>query len=516
MEKKIKCPKCGEEIQMDESLYTDIANQVRNQEFAQELQAREQELNKRLDAENEAWKTRAQAEMDKTISQKEQELLAKDAAIAGLEERVRGAEVEKNAAVDAAVAEGNQQIAVLQQKVDGFEQVKQSAINEALADSNKQIAVLQQKVDSFEQVKQAAVNAAVAQKNAELADMKKRANDAVISEREKQAKFISDRDLQIQKLRSDAELKAQSVELEKEKIRQAYESKLKDSQAEIDRLKDFKLRQSTKMVGESLEKHCAALYAQTLRSVLPNATFEKDNDASSGSKGDFIFREKQDGVEFASIMFEMKDQVDETKTKHKNEDFLAKLDQDRRNKGCEYAVLVSLLELDNEMYEPGIVDMSHLYPKMYVIRPQFLIPMITLIRQASLQSVEYKRELINVRNQEADLTRFEEKLNSVKDAFYRNFTLANNRFEDAIAQVDKVIAAMQKLRDFLTGAQKHLKAADGNLDDLTVRKLTYRNETVKAMIAEAEELPEEPAMPEIASLPQVTALSPTADDDLPF
>lgn len=263
-------------------------------------------------------------------------------------------------------------------------------------------------------------------------------------------------------------------------VRSQMEEQLKAAKEQVAYYKDLKLRLSTKMVGETLEQHCATEFAR-IRPLFPNAYFEKDNEVVEGTKGDFVFRDKSDdGVEYISIMFEMKNENDETATKHKNEDFLAKLDSDRKKKNCEYAVLVSLLEPESELYNGGIVDMSHRFEKMYVIRPQFFVPLITLLCQTSRKSLDAKRELALIRQQQIDVTNFEEKLSAFKDGFTRNVRLANERFQDAIDEIDKTIAHLTKVRENLVKSGDNLNAADKKLQDVTVKRLTYGNPTMKA------------------------------------
>ena len=254
---------------------------------------------------------------------------------------------------------------------------------------------------------------------------------------------------------------------------------------EIERIRDMKAKLSVKMLGESLEQHCLNQFNALRMTAFPQAYFEKDNDARSGSKGDFIFREARDGVEFISIMFEMKNEMDETATKHKNEDFFKELDKDRREKKCEYAVLVSLLEIDNELYNNGIVDVSYKYEKMYVIRPQFFIPLITLLRNAALSSMEARRELALVRQQNIDVTNFEDQLADFKDKFGRNYRLASERFAKAIDEIDKSIDHLQKIKEHLLGSERNLRLANDKAEDLTVKKLTRKNPTMKALLDEA-------------------------------
>ena len=319
-----------------------------------------------------------------------------------------------------------------------------------------------------------------------------------------QAKHQTELQLQLQSLQSQLQQAEQQKELAVAQVRQkATESymkkeqelaeaktqwaeQLKAAQEQIAYYKDLKLRQSTKMIGETLEIHCSTLFNQLIRPLMPNAYFEKDNEVVEGTKGDFVFRDKsEDGVEYISIMFEMKNENDETATKHKNEDFLAKLDSDRKKKNCEYAVLVSMLEPDSELYNGGIVDMSHRFEKMYVIRPQFFIPLITLLCQTSKKSLDAKRELALVKAQQVDVTNFEEKLMTFKDGFTRNVRLANERFSDAIDEIDKTIAHLTKVRENLVKSGDNLNAADKKLQDVTIKRLTYGNPTMKAKFDEA-------------------------------
>ncbi len=288
-------------------------------------------------------------------------------------------------------------------------------------------------------------------------------------------------ELEVQKAVSEADKKISELEIKNKETKESYENKLKDKDEQIAYYKDFKARQSTKMIGESLEKHCSTEFNR-LRPLFPNAYFEKDNDAKTGSKGDFIFRDYDDDHnEIVSIMFEMKNEADETSTKHKNEDFLKELDKDRKEKDCEYAVLVSLLEMDNEYYNDGIVDVSHLYPKMYVIRPQFFIPLITLIRNLANKSLEYRKELELVRNQNIDITHFEENINAFKEGFSKNFNSAKKNFDSAIEEIDKAIKRLEAVKAALTTSENQLRLANSKAEDLTITKLTRNNPTMKEM-----------------------------------
>ena len=310
-------------------------------------------------------------------------------------------------------------------------------------------------------------------------------DNAVLKTRDQMKEVIGVKEKEIAELRNAGTLAQSRSELEKKALKEEYEAKLKIAQEQVDYYKDMKIRMSTKMVGESLEAHCANIFNGTMRPMFPNAYFEKDNDASGGSKGDFIFRDYEDGTEYVSIMFEMKNELDDTAHKHRNEDFFRKLDADRTAKGCEYAVLVSLLEPDNELYNNGIVDVSYRYPKMYVIRPQFFMPLITLLVNASKKSVQYQRELALARSQSVDVTNFEARLMEFKEKFGRNYELASRKFKDAIEEIDKSIKALQKTKEALLSSENNLRLANEKADGLTIKKLTYKNPTMKAKFEEA-------------------------------
>ncbi len=286
---------------------------------------------------------------------------------------------------------------------------------------------------------------------------------------------------EITELKSRLSNKETENQLKEKSLREQYEDKLKLKDEQIEYYKDFKAKQSTKMVGESLEQHCFNQFNSLRMTAFPEAYFEKDNDARTGSKGDFIFRESKDGVEFISIMFEMKNEMAETAAKHKNEDFFKELDKDRREKKCEYAVLVSLLEIDNELYNNGIVDVSYRYEKMYVIRPQFFIPIITLLRNAALNSLKYRQELEMARHQQVDILHFEENMNAFKEGFARNYRIASERFKKAVEEIDKTISHLQKTKEALLSSENNLRLANNKADDLSIKKLTKNAPAVKEM-----------------------------------
>ena len=334
----------------------------------------------------------------------------------------------------------------------------------------------------------AAKDTEIAKLKAGLAEGEAKIRVAVLEEQNKSKDELQKKEQKIAQLQNEMTSKESEAQARVITLKEMYDMQLKEKQTLIDYYKDLKTRLSTKMVGETLEQHCSTQFNTTIRTLLPNAYFEKDNDASEGSKGDFIFRDKDDDFEYISIMFEMKNESDTTANRHKNEDFLKKLDDDRRKKGCEYAVLVSLLEPDNETYNTGIVDMSHRYEKMYVIRPQFCIPIITLLVQAAKKSLDYKRQLVIAQSKEVDVTNFEAKLNEFRDLFGKNVKNAHDRFQDAIAAIDKSIADLQKVKDNLLKSDDHLRLANGKVDDLTIRKLTYKNPTMKAKFDEARDV----------------------------
>lgn len=322
----------------------------------------------------------------------------------------------------------------------------------------------------------------IAELKAELKKADTEKELAVTKATQEKERELSAKDNEITKLQGEIGLQKKQGELEKNNLIEIHKGELKLRDDEIERLKDFKAKLSTKMVGESLEQHCMNQFNQIRMTAFPNAEFGKDNDASSGSKGDFIFRESSDGVEFISIMFEMKNESDTTATKHKNEDFFKELDKDRREKNCEYAVLVSLLEADNELYNNGIVDVSYAYEKMFVIRPQFFIPIISLLRNAALNSLDYRKKLADIQNQQLDIYHFEENLNLFKDSFTDSYRKAGERYKDAIDGIDKAISALNKIKENLTKSEGHLRAANNKLEDVSIKKLTKNAPSVRTML----------------------------------
>ena len=335
--------------------------------------------------------------------------------------------------------------------------------DEALAQSAREAERLRERLESSETEKKLAVAEAV----------------------QRQAQALSEGEKRILTLENELAARETESRLKEKSLQEQYEEKLKSKDEQIEYYKDFKARQSTKMIGESLEQHCLTQFNTLRMTAFPTAYFEKDNDARTGSKGDFIFRESDEsGTEFISIMFEMKNEADATATKHKNEDFFKELDKDRREKHCEYAVLVSLLEIDNELYNNGIVDVSYRYEKMYVVRPQFFIPIITLLRNAALHSLQYRRELEIVKNQQLDILHFEENMNAFKEGFGRNYRIASEKFRTAVDEIDKTITHLQKIKDALLSSENNLRLANSKAEDLSIKRLTKNAPSVKALFDE--------------------------------
>ena len=361
---------------------------------------------------------------------------------------------------DRALRQRERDIAEAKEKELELAQMRQKeAFDRALAEAERRVEQLKAQLAGGETEKQLAVSEAVRQKEKELSE---------------QASEVAALKNRLANQETESQLKQQSLQRE-------YESRLRQKDEMIEYYKDFKARQSTKMIGESLEQHCLSQFNALRMTAFPDAYFEKDNDARSGSKGDFIFRESRGGVEFISIMFEMKNEADETATKHKNEDFFRELDKDRREKKCEYAVLVSLLEADSELYNNGIVDVSYKYEKMYVIRPQFFIPIITLLRNAALGSLKYRQELEAARNQQIDVLNFEKNMNEFKDKFAYNYQLASKKFKTAIEEIDKTIDHLQKTKEALLSSENNLRLANNKAEDLSIKRLTKNAPSVREM-----------------------------------
>lgn len=430
---EIKCPKCGSMFKIDEQNYNSILKQIRDQEFYSELKNREQQF----ENEKKSAITIAKNEIDKTMNEKINSL--------------------------------NLEILKLKNELKTKDELQSSIL------TNTKINTENQYKDEINKL-----NLTISKLEQDI-----KYNDTI--HKSKIDEIVSQKEKNITDLKNKIELDGKEYKLKEQSLKDNYENKLKTKDEMIAYYKDLKAKQSTKMIGESLENHCYAEFNK-LRPLFKNAYFEKDNDAKTGSKGDFIFRDYSDGnEEFVSIMFEMKNEADETATKHKNEDFFKELDKDRKEKNCEYAVLVSLLEIDNDYYNDGIVDVSYKYEKMYVIRPQFFIPIITLIRGAAINTLKYKKQLIEIQNQNIDISHFEENMNAFKEGFFRNYRLASEKFNKAIDEIDKTIDHLQKTKEALLSSENNLRLANNKAEDLTIKKLTNNNPTMKKMFDELEE-----------------------------
>lgn len=420
---EIKCPKCGTVFQISENNYESIVKQIRDEEFQKELK-----------------------------KQEEQQKVVADNAL-----RLVEANLEKKLTTE--LNQKNIEINNLKNELKNQQEILQSRLEKNYTEQlNKKTLEINELKN---QIKLKDTEAELTIKNA-----------------------VVEKDKVIDSLNNKIEINRNEFLLKEKNLKESYEEKIKNKDEQISYYKDFKAKQSTKMIGESLEQHCSNEFNK-LRPLFKNCYFEKDNDAKTGSKGDFIFRDyDDDGTELVSIMFEMKNEADETTTKHKNEDFFKELDKDRREKNCEYAVLVSLLEIDNEYYNNGIIDVSHKYNKMYVIRPQFFIPLITLIRGFAINSLEYKKELQIVQNQNIDISHFEENMNAFKERFGRNYRLASEKFKKAIEEIDKTIDHLQKTKESLLSSENNLRLANNKAEDLTIKRLTSNSETMAKMFAD--------------------------------
>lgn len=456
---EIRCPNCGEVFQVDETGYNQIVKQVRDKEFAKELEHREKELEVKQRQELELIRLQEEKVHTASITKKDAEISEKEQLIAELQAKLEAGETAKNLAVSEAMEKKNQELSMAAREHSESLTKKDAEISAR----DRRITELQSKLEAGETAMKLAVAEAVEKKNSEL----------------------SQKTSEIARLMGELKSKETESRLNEKSLIEQYDAELRHKDEIIEYYKDFKTRQSTKMIGESLEQHCLTQFNSIRMTAFPNAYFEKDNDARTGSKGDFIFREcGEDGTEFISIMFEMKNEADTTATKHKNEDFFKELNKDRNEKNCEYAVLVSMLEADSELYNNGIVDVSYKYPKMYVIRPQFFIPIITLLRNAALNSLQYRQELQIMRNQQLDIVNFEDNLNAFKDGFARNYRLASEKFATAIDEIDKSISHLQKIKEALLSSENNLRLANNKADELSIKRLTKNAPAVKAMFDE--------------------------------
>ena len=424
--KELKCPKCGTAITIDEADYAAILSQVRSVEFEAELKRREAEMKA-------VFKAQSDVEMERRMAEQRAEIGKRETEIASLREQVASVATAKDLELQRMLAERDARIAEL---------------------------------------------------NASVANVDNAIKLAIMEEKSRMTEQMQAKEMEIARLVNDIRNEKNEALIRENNIRERHKGELQVMQQQVDMYRDFKSRLSTKMIGESLEEHCYISFENQLRPHMPQAYFKKDNNVVERTKGDFVYRNYDGDTEYISIMFEMKNEADETATKHKNMEFLKKLDEDRRKKDCEYAVLVSTLEPDSELYNAGIVDMSHLYEKMYVVRPQFFVPIITLLTQAAKKSIEYKRELIEARNQSIDITNFENKLSGIQNNFNRQVTLAHSQYEAAIKAIDAAIKDLENVKTQLSKSGNNLRLANETVMDMTIRKLTYMNPTMQQMFAE--------------------------------
>ncbi len=438
----IRCPKCGNVFAVDESGYAAIVKQVRDKEFQKEIEVRQQNYQ------------RALADARK-IAESE-----KEAAINELSNKLKELETKAKSDLELALIQANNQ-------------------------KDKEIDELKARLERIDLENTAKLKESLQAKDLEIASLKNDIAMAEVTNETKVKDALATKEKEVLALKNEMVLAKSEWELKERSLNDRYADELRHKDEEIAFYKDFKARQSTKMIGESLERHCENEFNKLRATAFKNAYFEKDNDIRSGSKGDYIFKEmSEDGIEVLSIMFEMKNESDTTATKHKNEDFLKELDKDRREKGCEYAVLVSMLESDSDLYNVGIVDMSYRYPKMYVIRPQYFIPIITILRDAANNALSYKRELQVVREQNIDISHFEENMNEFKEKFGRNFRLASERFNKAIEEIDKTIYHLQKTKEALLSSENNLRLANNKAEELSIKRLTKNSPTMQKRFAE--------------------------------
>ena len=435
---QIKCPNCGTVFTINESDYSSIVAQIKDHTFEEELKKREKEIEQRMLVQNQLSSTKQQESYQTELSNKDKELEELRHQLL-LKESEFKTQLEKNSSEDKTM------IAQLKGQLENNQTEKQLAVQQAVNELNEK-------------------------KNSEIQKIQK----------------------QMDQLKNDSYIQSETLRNQYDEMVKTKDREIADQKALVEQYKDFKVRLSTKMIGESLEQHCSYEFNRNRMGMFPHAYFEKDNDARSGSKGDFIFRDyDEDGTEIISIMFEMKNENETTSTKHKNEDFFKELDKDRKEKGCEYAVLCSMLEADSDLYNEGIVDISYKYPKMYVIRPQFFIPIITLLRNASMNALDYKKQLMVEKNNNLDLSNFEDNMNKFKEAFGKNYATASKKFSDAIDEIDKSISHLQKIKEALTSSDRQLRLANDKAQDLTIRKLTKNAPSVQQKLEEVKKNNEE-------------------------
>jgi len=461
---EIICPHCGKAFKIDEAGYADIVKQVRDKEF-------DKQLHERLELAEQDKRNAVELAQAKIAGELQKVATAKDTEIQGLKAQLNAGEVARKLAVSEALgAVEKERDALANQLANELARARQEKESAARLAEAKMLGELQK---------------SEATKDAQIRDLKAQLDAIALTQKIAITEALNTVEKERDELKSGLQRAALEKQLAEQSLKDKYETQLKDRDDAIERLRDMKARLSTKMVGETLEQHCETEFNRIRATAFPRAYFEKDNDARSGSKGDYIFRDKDEaGTEIVSIMFEMKNESDTTATKQRNEDFLKELDKDRNEKGCEYAVLVSLLEPDSELYNTGIVDVFHRYPKMYVVRPQFFIPIITLLRNAAMNSLKYKAELALVRAQNIDITNFENELESFKSAFGKNYELASRRFQTAIDEIDKSIDHLQKTKEALLGTDRNLRLANDKAQDVTIKRLTRGNPTMAGKFGE--------------------------------
>ena len=457
---EIICPHCGKAFKIDEAGYADILKQVRDADF-------EKQLHERLMLAEQDKRNAIELAEAKLAGELQKAAAAKDSEIQTLKAQLDAGEVQRQLAVTQALSAIEKERDALASQLAQAQQEKDAA---ALLAEVKMLAELQK---------------SAASKDAEIQALKAQLDTLALNQKLALADSLGTVEKERDEHKSSLERAELVKQLAEKSLKDKYETQLKDRDDAIERLRDMKARLSTKMIGETLEQHCETEFNRIRATAFPRAYFEKDNDARSGSKGDYIFRDSDEsGTEIVSIMFEMKNENDLTATKNRNEDFLKELDKDRNEKGCEYAVLVSLLEPESELYNTGIIDVFHRYPKMYVIRPQFFIPIITLLRNAAMNAVKYKAELALVRAQNIDITNFENELETFKSAFSKNYDLASRRFQTAIEEIDKSIDHLQKTKEALLGTDRNLRLANDKAQDVTIKRLTRGNPTMAAKFAD--------------------------------
>ncbi|MHB1201805.1 MAG: DUF2130 domain-containing protein [Acidithiobacillus sp.] len=451
---EIICPHCGKAFKIDEAGYADIVKQIRDGEF-------EQQLHERLELAEQDKRNAVELAQTKVASEMQRAAAVKDAEIQELKAKLDTIEVAQKLTMTEALNAVEKERDALANELEQAKHEKQTASQLAEA---RLLNELQN---------------AVATKDAEIQGLKAKLDAIEVAQKLATIEAVSVVEKERDELKSGLERAELEKQLAEKSLKDKYETQIKDRDDAIERLRDMKARLSTKMVGETLEQHCETEFNRIRATAFPRAYFEKDNDARNGSKGDYIFRDSDEaGIEIVSIMFEMKNESDRTATKNKNEDFLKELDKDRTEKGCEYAVLVSLLEPDSELYNTGIVDVFHRYSKMYIVRPQFFLPIITLLRNAAMNSLKYKSELALVRAQNIDITNFENELETFKTAFAKNYDLASRRFQTAIDEIDKSIDHLQKTKEALLSTDRNLRLANDKAQDVTIKKLTRGNPTM--------------------------------------